>query len=257
MRFNSVILLWILVLGGAAAQPVSVEPFQVERESGRLRAFTAVKVEGQFEGKIRVPTEGVLVTGMGRQLKESDVLGSGLRYDLNGDGDSDDTFELKREGERWFLGGLEVKPFMQKDYTQSTSLGQVYRLNDKGPGFIVYATRPRVVAGADHHGVKARFLQLPNPFFQAVLLEPCDGPEGQPKLKLEGAQHLVYSYEPGLFPGTSGWMRVQWLARPVDKVAPLLVSGSGKGILLGRVNYSEKPGVRQRTDPVFYEVDLP
>lgn len=255
------ILLILLFNVPVLAQQFEVTPFEVKNVEGGVTVTVQVKAAPQptFAGTIRVPVEGVFINANATpELKESNVFQTGLAIDLNGDGDTEDSFPVREEGERQYLGDLEVKPLTASAKTQRTGQAAVHRLAPEGPGFLVYqADGYNIIAGADHHGVKAGFREFPNPFYQLILIEPCEEPSGPPAMTLEGADFFAYAWEPRVFSDGHSWMRIQWVALPVGEKQTLKITGEGHGFLLGRVNFSLAPGVRERRDPEVIPFAIP
>lgn len=258
---RSLIAIVALLSLSAIAQDFEVTPFEVNPDKGGVRVTVQVRApkESTFEGKIRVPVEGVLLNANAtQQLNEADVFGSGLKLDMNGDGDTDDSFGVRQEGSKKYLGEVQVRPFTESVSTQNTGQAQVYTMASDGPGFLVYqADQYNIVAGADHHGVKAGFRECPNPFYQVILIEPCEQPSGPPVMSLEGADSFAYAWEPAVFSDGHSWMRVQWLALPVGTPQSFRITGKGHGFLVGRVNFSVTPGVRERREPEVIPFAIP
>lgn len=236
---------------GASAEPIMVENFTVNvDDNGAYVLQTDVEVEKTYEGEVSIPVEGmVIVSGGRRQVLESNVLGTGFALDLDADAKTESRFSLFEGADRKSFGSLEVEPFEASDGSQRLDLAKVYHLSDEGPGFFVYrADRERIQVGLDYKHQKAEILKFPNPVFQFMLLEPCEKPGSPPGLKLDGATVTTYLWEPGLF-GEDTWAVVQTRFVPVGQELRFVVSGEGRGLALGRVNFAREDGVRRKTKP--------
>ncbi len=259
--FRSRLALFLLLSLPTLAQQFEVTPFEVKNVDGAVVVTVEVQAspKPEFQGTIRVPVEGVFINANAvREVSEANAFGSGLKLDLNGDGDTDDSYPLSQEGDKQFLGQVEVQPFIRSVRTQDTGQAEVHRLAPEAPGFLVYqADEYNIIAGADHHGVKAQFRELPNPFYQVILIEPCEGPTGPPAMQLEGANHFTYGWEPRVFSDGHSWMRVQWIALPLGSPQSFKITGEGHGFLVGRVNFSLAPGIRERRDPDVIPFAIP
>ena len=246
-----VLLVTLLIVSWASAEPIMVENFSMEVDNGAYVLRTKVDLENDYKGKVSIPIEGmVILSGGRRQILESDVLGTGFAMDLDADGNTDGRFSLFEGANQKSLGDIDVEPFEAADGSQKTDLAELYHLSDKSPGFFVYrADREQILVGLDYGGQKAELRTFPNPVFQFMLMEPCEKPGSPPQLKLEGATVTTYLWEPGLF-GEDVWAVVQTRFVPLDQELRFVVSGEGSGMALGRVNFTRGDGIRRKTKPV-------
>lgn len=247
MRYALVALVGFFTFQSALAHPVTLHAFDLTPiDKGAL-----VQLDSSSEkvdvSSVRVPVEGVVFqTRAPEKLVEADVFQSGLALDINGDGDTNDVFDLSREGGKDYLQDVEIEPFARSLDSQQTGRAKVYQLTSSGPKFVVYRTNPELVAGMDYKGREAGFIDLPNPSLQLMLIEECERPEGKPGIVLKGANRLVFAFEKGLNSSGNRWHRIQWMPLMVDREHKIELRGEGEAYLVCFVNWAPEEGIRKR-----------
>lgn len=253
-----IILFFIFLLGlfPLSAEPIMVEYIRAERvDDERIRCWTKVEVANPYSGQVFIPLEGLFIAAdSAYEILENNVLGTGLALDLNGDGDTEDIYPLKGDSGRLSIGPLTVEPFQDEEGNQKTKDASVSRLSESGPGLFLYqGDKSKIVAGIDFSGQKAEFKPAPNPNFQFLLLEPCDGPGSKPSVELLNRTALTLVHEPGMF--DTPWMFAQTLILPIDSPLECTLRGTGPAVILGRVNFDRGDGIRRKTKSLVTPVN--
>ena len=211
----------------------------LDRVEGRYVLKFETVIKGDFSGTVRIPIEGlVLFERDPGPLTEKNLMKSGLAYDLNGDGDTEDVFSVENRAEQWFLGGIPVEAFAQDINAQKTRQARTYRLKEGGPEILVYRLGEVLALGVPSKPQSSQFLETPNPNVQVLLLERKEKPSGAPRVWIEGSQNVVYSWEPGLFTSDPQWVCVQSQFLPADRAEQLEITGKGEAMLLIMSNHS-------------------
>jgi hypothetical protein len=240
-----------------AEQP-TLSKFEIKEAKDGLLVSVKLTARPGETRKLRIPTEGVFFSvDSPHSLVESDLFGSELALDVNGDGDLNDTLKLRLKDGHALIEDVRVEPFTSTNGWQRTGSAAVYQLSSDAPKFILYQTRPKLVVGADYAGVQAAFKDYDAPFLQVILIENCDSPSGRPSLTLEGAEHTVFAFEPGLVDPTPQWHRVQWMVVTPNQLTRFKLAGQGNGALVLAVNQSVQDGVRKRDILAVRPIILP
>ena len=255
-KFFSCLASLFLLLGPVAAEP-SLSDFDMKPGPRRLDISVHLSASPEDKAPIKVPIEGLFFSVKAPvEIVETNLLGSGISLDLNGDGDTNDSFPLKRKQGRDFLGDLEVEAFAEQSGLQNTGQGQVYKLGPKAPGILVYQTEGRLTAGLAYRGNKATFREFEGPFLQIMLLESCKAPGDPTPLKMEGSERTIWAYEAGVEGPKPTWHKVQWRHQSANAPLTFSVRGQGKGLLVLSINSSPSPGLRSRKTVVVQPIEI-
>jgi hypothetical protein len=282
--FMKAIILLLLLTGIAAGQPQD-SPFQLsdikatEVSPGVVNVQLTTTTLRQIAPVPTVPVASgpLMLTGPIplQQLLESDILGSSLATDLNGDGRLDQVLVRQTDKGLRFDGALvetmggETGP--QQPYKTNGEMRR-YLLDPDAPDFsVLYYTAPALGLLLEDRAQRLEVLELPNPHLQLVVFEHSDPVEGlrfipDPptfQLTLDGKEpaekHLLYAWEPALFQSLNRsprWLRAWWIAVPLDPKPgttqhslQVKVGQSGSALgLYAQINYAEQAGVRMRTN---------
>jgi hypothetical protein len=283
--FVRLLVIFVLVLGIATADPQEPSPFHVgeikaeEVSPGvidvKLTTQTLKKVT--LEETVPVPSAPLFLSGTTRvkAFIEADLLGSFMAVDLNADRRYNQI--LIRETKKGLrIDGMLVEPMgdeegRQEPFRKNGKMRR-YRLDPDAPEFsVLYENFPEIGILLAHRTQRPEVLELPNPHLQLVVFEhsaPVEGERFLPKpptfeLTIDGKEpekkHLLYAWEPRLFESMNHeprWLRAWWIAVPlnteVGTTEHLLqvktaLSTSSVG-LYAQINYSTEAGVRIRTD---------
>lgn len=244
MTSLKLLALFLLCVSTAYAQDLTLHDFEAKKTSAGVEFLVRVKTEGQFPGKVRIPIEGVFIDGPGgTEISEKNLLGSGLDFDLNGDGDKEDVLPAAKTPKGFTASGLPLMGFVKANGAQDTKNAGVYHLDPKGTGFIVYSLGKSVQVGLDFGSQKAEFREFRNPFLQVGLIQDYT-PDG-PKLELVGAPYSLYSWEP-INSDAHKWYRIQWMALKTNEKHSVRVRGKGQGRVFMAVNMTDAEGCRVR-----------
>jgi hypothetical protein len=226
---------------------------------------------------VPVANGAVLLTGTIplQQLLESDILGSSLATDLNGDGRLDQVLIRQTDKGLRFDGAL-VEPMgdqtgRQQPYRANGEMRR-YLLSPDAPDFsVLYYTPPSLGLLLEDRAQPLEVLELPNPHLQLVVFEhsdPVDGLRFLPDaptfgLTIDGKEparkRLLFAWEPELFRSLNlspRWLRAWWIAVPLDSKPgatehSLQVKVGQEHSALGlyaQINYAVESGVRMSTN---------
>lgn len=280
------LLLLLLLTGVAFGQQQPQQPFLLsdikasEPSPGVVNVSLTTTTIGPVApiATVPVPVAPLLLTGAIplSQIMESDILGSSLTLDLNGDGRINQVLVRETESGLRFDGAL-VEPMgdgaeRQQPYRDGGPTMRRYLLSPDGPDFsVLYYQAPAMGLLLSHRNLEPEVLELPNPHLQLVVFEhsdPVDGPRFLPdppafQITMDGKepadQHLLYAWEPALFQSVNRsprWLRGYWIAVPLDpkpgvKEHSLQVKVGARDSALGlyaQINYAPEPGVQMRTN---------
>ena len=215
-----------------------------------LRAFTIEweKMPAYSPDFCPIPIEGVVVSGEhGGKLLESDLFSSGFSFDLNNDGDVDDSFPLDV-----FQNGNWSRQKLPNRQTVRPPL----QVTAFGPKFVLYYhNETEASIGLPFGSRILGLLSGPNPCLQVMLFEPVDGPgeEGRLTLKGGGNQVQTWAHESGLLHKEHRWYHIQWSVVDPNNPGDFQIRGpkDTPALLLLRANYSPVEGVRVRGLPLL------
>lgn len=284
-HLSKTIAILLLATGLAAGQPQD-SPFQIgdikadEVSPGVVNVrFTTTTLRAiKPASTVPVASAPLLLTGELplRQILESDILGSSLTLDLNGDGRLNQV--LVRQGDKGLhLDGALMEPMgggeldQQQPYRENGKMRRYLLSPDATELSILYYQHPAIGLLLAHRNKRPEVLELPNPHLQLVVFEHSDyvdGPRFLPDppaftLTIDGQEpaekHLLYAWEPALFQSLNRsprWLRAWWVVLPLDpnpsvtehalqvKVGP----GDSSLGLYAQVNYAVEPGIRLRSN---------
>lgn len=215
----------------------------------------------EYETEVFYTAEPLMVVSAQghKEVKESDLVGSGLKLDLNGDGDTDDTLPTRCEGKRSVIGESTFTPLL-------TSSQMVYgdksvgRIGDKGAHVVQYSRcGPFLAMGFSPANRPITVEKLKGPMLQISVAQPQASPRALPTVTtsnwtMDGKPASpkltqVKSYEPGPQEKPS-WVHVHWgvMTIPVGGAHKIRfrLDGSGKVLIAAAVNVAPEAGRRWR-----------
>lgn len=215
------------------------------------------------------------------QIQEDNILDSGYEVDLNGNRVLDQVIVDPRDG-KLRLDMMPVETLgadqwgEQRPYREDGSPKR-YFLDSDCPEFMVLFYQPPLFGlELQHRGFRPEVVEMPNPFLQVMVYEPCVGPDGpndlpgEPNFQVSFAgtapdQKLMFAWQPEFFQERGQapqWLRVRWFCLPLKNQPGQQVSrfhlecnnNSNPVGVCAQVNYSLQSGVRQRGKPVIQTV---
>ena len=278
-RFEWTVAFALLLLGAPAradAPRPEMDIVVLPAEGGASLSVTVSFAPGELPATGDVPytTEryGMTVPTAATELRESDLFGSGLALDLDGDGRTAGVFPFRCEADGTArLGRLALRPLglAPMVYRGPDGASPVRRMARKGASVLVYGpcSGERVSLGLSMPGAPIPTEAVPGPLLQVLVLEAAPGPETPPRLQVLGAQvnggaieePIVYESHVYERLGTErpGWFTVTWLMLPLAADQPtqrasVQVATEGAPLLrlvLTTFNYRAGDATRVRVGP--------
>lgn len=160
-------------------------------------------------------------------VREDDFLYAGISLDLNGDGDTADSFRLQKIRGVPYLGDAPVKTILSPyayngmsvyDYSGSVE-ARTTQLPPSGAPFFVYSLDEKngtICAGTGTVAEKVSISLEKNPCVRVEVLKPAQNRNMTPGFSIEGAANRVKFSNEKLFEGyEDSWNAVVWIALPV------------------------------------------
>ncbi|MBT8492219.1 MAG: hypothetical protein KJO07_04095 [Deltaproteobacteria bacterium] len=204
-----------------------------------------------------------------RQVSESDLLGTKLAIDLNGDGDTVDLLAIDCQDGKVVIADAELHPVTDRSGGSMRYLvdgkSRITRLGKEGAHAMVYSPCKDGMASVGLATAERGFevLSVPGPVLQIMIFEPHDGPTMPAALpmvvKIDGQvvsppTHVSLNSEP-IFGEDVMWTAMYWAMVPISADNPKQVvtvelrKPKGRRTVASRVNVSEVEGVRRPLSP--------
>lgn len=167
-----------------------------------------------------------------RQVEERDILGTGLAYDLNGDGDTEDRVSVACDGDSAIVDGHRLRPSMTPgDVALFRYADRPVRLGDAGAHAMLYApckAGSPVTFGLSDPSRPIDVATVGAPALQILIVEagkPGTAPGfdvteiARAGAAVDADVHLSHIHEP-LTTSTPAWHLARWFMLPLDPQAP-------------------------------------
>lgn len=232
-----------------------------------------------YKNDVPISTEPIFISGKAwGRVYENNFLGSKLRYDLNGDNDTQDSFLISKF--------KPLKPFRvqgQKAWKYYNGKSpKIYHIGEHGRHFCIYYKNygiPKKILGIPLYPMhfqiglsskksKVVIKKFPNPCLQISIIKKNELPFKEVKyfisdIEINGKQikpfqnYTSYIYEP-IFTRTASWNSISWsvVGLPIQKSSHILckvVDPNPENIaaVVIFLNSSQKAGSRIRSQPKF------
>ena len=177
-----------------------------------------------------VPAERFHVCGQVENgtISEEDFLFAGMGLDLNGDGDTADSFRLTKTKGVSYLGEAPLKIILSPyafngmdiyDYSGSAEGGRMTKLSPSGTPLLVYSLDEKNGTACVGIGTAAEPLVVgneKNPCVRVEILKPTDSRNNLPAYQVTGAAKRITFTNEKLFEGSDSWNASAWAVLPVE-----------------------------------------
>lgn len=216
--------------------PASYEPLGIHarKVAGGYDVDVVVKLSpgGQHTaGVVKYTAEPLNIAGRvaGPALLEADLLGSGLAFDLDGDGSTTGTVPVACDGDVAVVGDVRLSPVMQLGETATWRYrdgDHAARLGAKGAHAMLYtacSASSVATVGLAPAGASIDVLEIASPALQLLVFEAAGSADAAPTFSLETAAadartFAANVFEPVVTPSPS-WHSARWLMAPLDREA--------------------------------------
>lgn len=226
-------------------RPPSVGPFRrptviVRKTDDGYEVEAVLKRSGKNPpptGKVPFTAEPYTLTAapVGDTVEESNLLGTGLALDLDGDGKTTGKLKAACEpGGTAVLGGTRIEPvnIPKATYRDDKGVSRVARIGEKGAHVILYNRcrgRNTVSFGVAPAGKGMPILEVDSPALQFLVAEQAKGPAAPVRIKISDVRlngrpfrpahmYSTHLYDPTF--GKPGWATVRWFMLPLAADAP-------------------------------------
>ncbi|HOW82630.1 MAG TPA: hypothetical protein PK573_08730 [Spirochaetota bacterium] len=214
---------------------LSVKNLAVEKTGqAEYAASFSVRYSGLDESMVGgismpMPLEKFLICGQVVEglVREDDFLYAGMSLDLNGDGDTADSFQIKKTRGVTYLGDAPVKTILSPyefngmsvyDYSGSLD-ARTTQIPPSGTPLFVYSLDEKngtICAGTGAGAEKISISLEKNPCVRVEVLKPSQNRNLAPGFSIEGAANRIRFSNEKLFEGyEDSWNAVAWIALPV------------------------------------------
>ena len=219
---------------------VSVSDLSVKQTAPKEYTVTiAISQQGifpdLFEGvRVTVPHVHYHATGYieNNCINETDFTYAGLNYDLNGDGDTADSYELSLVRRVYYLGKVPLKiitaPHQFNDMTVLNYTGKdreprTNRLSETARPFIVYSVSKKdmtITTGLGTQEKPVTFIETDNPCIMVELLCPVKNTRKDPACSIAGITQYTSFTNEKIFKGYGdSWTASVWGFIPLKAVS--------------------------------------
>jgi len=267
---------------------ISLEPLNVKTSQIAVKKISANSYTLSFhisyddslssfleESSFLMPAEEILIHGIveDSSIREQDFLFSQLNIDLNGDGDTLDSYPLTLKAGTYTLGKQHLQvvgyPYRYEGYTGfqyfNGASPLTNRITPKGKEFIVYAVSTgdkKMIVGLNLKNNAVTLEQFPNPAVQIAILKNHEDISNEPGFSIAGSKnYTTFTNEKLLKDQADSWVAIVWAMLPVK------LTESGKTEFQAEIsritppftvmavfNISPEKNIRLRSIPIYKEV---
>lgn len=258
------LLLFVPHVAVADSEPLYAAP-RIEvaaRPGGHLITFHVAPTPGAVIPTGAVPFTrepfNLLARFPDPKVQEGDVGGSGLTFDLDGDGGTTSAVPASCEPDGSARVG-DARPAPLGFPMMRYAAERIARIGQRGAYVVLYS--PCSSGGPVSFGLSDEPIpieRVPGPALQVVVFQRADTPTAEPKvhvdaIRLDGkpavgaANALIRVYEP-LFGPEPSWTAARWSMIPLGGVGPHIVEAEVRGgdLVVAMVNWSPVADTRTR-----------